>query len=98
MDITSTRRDSHSSHQAKLQPYLMSEKFVLSSLTIQENAEGAEDSVYQQTESERSRSTCAKCPEEITLDFPKLSFYPVNMLCTPRKKCPNRRFGNSESE
>ncbi|GES94877.1 hypothetical protein GLOIN_2v1788173 [Rhizophagus clarus] len=68
---TSTRRGSQSSSQSSgtsALSNLVGEKFFLTSPTIPEDPMDVENAVFQQTE---SRVTCAKCVEEITLDFPK---------------------------
>jgi len=76
----------------------MGEKFVLNSPVIPEEGiqedpmEGVQDTLNQETE---TRLTCAKCSEEITVDFSKDTVFlsckhAVHFDCIddPRKKCP----------
>src|SRR2546430_2537877 len=67
----SSRRDSQSSQSSGTSALsvLLSEKFVLNSPVIPEDPmERVQDTLIQETE---TRLTCAKCSEEITVDFSK---------------------------
>jgi hypothetical protein len=78
----------------------MGEKFTITSPTIHEDAmEDVEVAVYQQTESERSSLTCAKCSEDIAQVFSQAPSRPLVFLpckhavhydCidNPQKLCP----------
>ncbi|GES73981.1 hypothetical protein GLOIN_2v1734374 [Rhizophagus clarus] len=68
VDTIEARRDSQSSQSSGVLAIstLMGEKFTITSPTIHKDAmEDVEVAVYQQTESERSSLTCAKCFEDI---------------------------------